>query len=180
MPHPLLAPLVLLGQVSPEAMDRIAQGGTRGLIYALTGALVAVCLGGAWLLRQHLGTAARFQESMQAVQAEHTRTLREVQTAHAREILTVQQSSATALTALTERVTTTMGDIHGVARDLRDAVDSVAEMARTLERTLDRGGFGYYDGPGQGSSPHAHDPRPPLRHPTPVPPPRRRAAKDAP
>lgn len=177
MPQSLLAPLVVLGQLSPEALDRIAQGGTRGLIYALTGALVAVCLGGAWLLRQHLSTAARFQESMQAVQAEHTRTLREVQSAHAREILTVQQASATALTALTERVTSTMGDIHGVARDLRDAVDSVAEMARTLERTLDRGGFGHYDG---GAQPHAHEGRSPLRQPTPVPPQRRRASKDAP
>lgn len=175
MPTYLLAPLTLLGQLSPEALDRIAQGGTRGLIYALTGALVAVCLGGAWLLRQHLTTAQRFQEAMQATQAEHTRTLREVQTAHAREILTVQQASATALTALTERVTTTMGDMHGVARDLRDAVDSVAEMARTLERTLDRGGYGSHEGAHDGT----HAGRNPLRQPTPVQPARRRA-KDAP
>lgn len=129
---------VVMAQVPGVAIDRISQGGTQGLIYALTGAVVALAFAGAWLLREHLRAAAKQAESMQTVQTHHAEAMQAVQSAHAKEILTVQSASATTLQALTERVTESMGTMNATARDLRDAITAAQEMTRTLEITLDR------------------------------------------
>ena len=129
---------VALAQVTGVALDRISQGGTQGLIYALAGAAVALALAVSWLLREHLRASAKHAEAMQGVQTRHADNVQAVQTAHAKEILAIQQASAGTLAALTERVTESMGAMNATARDLRDAISAAQEMTRTLELTLDR------------------------------------------
>jgi hypothetical protein len=158
-----------MAQVPAVALDRISQGGTQGLIYALTGAVAALALSGAWLLREHLRAAAKHADTIQAVQTRHAEAMQKVQTDQSTEILKVQGASAATLQALTERVTESMGAMHVTARDLRDAITSAQEMTRTLELTLDRAAIYSRDDPGGGRDPlreesqHGRNaPRPPA------------------
>lgn len=179
MPFPTLLFLppgaaLVMAQVPAEAIDRISQGGTQGLIYALAGAVVGLAVAGAWLLREHLRAAAKHAETMQAVQTRHADAMQKVQTEQAAEILKVQGASATTLQALTERVTESMGAMNATARDLRDAITAAQEMTRTLELTLDRSAVYSRDDLGGGRDPLREESQHGRNPPRPAAPARRR------
>lgn len=116
-----------VAQIDPRAVDAIAGGGTRGLLTALVLTVVGLASLVVWL-----GKRALTRES------EHAATLAALNTAHSAAIVAAHTQATAAVSAAVESATAAATASLETARSLAMATDNVSEVARVLERWVDR------------------------------------------
>lgn len=103
---------MLPGQIDANrAVEVIADGGTRGLIWALCGAVCALAAALIWLGRRHVTSLA-----------ENQRLLLDISAAH-----------ATALRALVEDTTRALTSVTASVEDILEGVGALRDASRVLE-----------------------------------------------
>ncbi len=104
--------LLMLAQIDPNrAVEVIADGGTRGLIWALCAAIVALSGALLWLGRRHVTTLDTNQKLLLDTHAAH----------------------AAALRALVEETTRALTSVTGSVEDILEGVGALQDASRVLQ-----------------------------------------------
>lgn len=116
----------LFAQLNPDAIGHIADGGTRGLLWALCIAILGLSASVVWLSRKLL-----------AAQDAYSVVVREITVAHATALSQVHTASAATVLTISERMTTHVGALTSSTEAVLDVVSTMQDTAKLLEYTLD-------------------------------------------
>lgn len=114
----------LFAQIQP-AIDHITDGGTRGLLWALCIAVVALTAAVCWLARRLL-----------LAQEVAATTARDVATAHATALSTAQSAYAATILSISERMTSHVAAMTASTEAVLEVVAAMQDTASLLEYTL--------------------------------------------
>jgi len=140
--------LFLLGQVVQPPAE-ILDGGTRGLIYALVIAVMALSGALVWLSRRYFEAQSGYAKALAAkdrANAEERYTTLQAFTAerermqsdNAAHVQAVQKEAIALIEGMVDRMTANMESMGAAAGALRDVVTAVGTTTRLLETTLER------------------------------------------